>query len=332
MSNPSAEHPPIEEYVTYEVTLPREAHEEALALQGLAGSFGWRVRERSALPSDLTDSPIPERWHVKADQLAQISTEVWGSDVYGRSAAAWHGISDNPNASHNRRHCYSVYESHFGTFFEGDMDPLTEETGLSFSELEGMVNARWARANSAHSLEVKQAQPGFTEPIPAYRTRLLATVGPVTRDRLANHLRTSGHDNHKLHGTLGKGLDVLRVAAGTTSPDQIGHSDARDMVFVTREEFEARLAQADLSNNQKRLIVQELGQKATWQLRDGTPCRQGELVFEGWFGPDPRGRQYRWTYDKVAVDSLHHLADALYRYPVKTSSSLSARRFLRSFV
>lgn len=323
----SQEQTPIDDYVTYEVTVPLAAEDQTLALQGLANSYGWRVRERPTLPSDLSRADVPERWTIKESQLAEISAETWGDDVYGRAAAAWYGISDN--RTRRRRDDLAVFEypgdyEDAGTYFG---HRISTETGLSDNTLVDLANATWLRTNSAHLLEFRKPPANYGDP-KGRNTRLLSSIGPVTRDRLANNLRTRGLDHHNFHGAIGKSLDVLGLASGVILPSEVGSADTTDMDFVTREDFEEKLAEAPLSDDRKHGVVQLIEGDARWQLRDNRPHRRGEIVLEGWFGPDPRGRQYRWTYDKIAVSSLRTLAEA---YSTKNPSGRAARRFLKSF-
>lgn len=73
-------------FSTFEVTLPTGVNENTLALYGIGAAFGWNIKERIAFTSDLMRGNIPPYLEITGDDLNGVSTELYGTEVYGENA------------------------------------------------------------------------------------------------------------------------------------------------------------------------------------------------------------------------------------------------------
>ena len=74
------------QFVTLEITVPRDANEGMTALRGMVTALGYTARQRITLPGDLAATGLPDVWRIGDEQFLETSRELWESEAYGASA------------------------------------------------------------------------------------------------------------------------------------------------------------------------------------------------------------------------------------------------------
>jgi hypothetical protein len=340
-----------EGFSTYEVTLPEGVNEQSLALFGLGNAFGWNIKQRVTLMSDLEPGATPESMVISDQDLLYTSHELWGNTDVGETAANLlseikcnfvkiEGVTayrkrgeDQVTISSNLQHRYGDEP---GDFYESfDMITLPSHRFVADSEktqtaVQDAIGKLWPRV--PYPFEAPRLRPGLptTDPSPWLdaECRWGFIPGAVTRVRLAHYVRTKGIDHHECAGSVGRTLDVLTVAAGLKSPDQIEPKPPLpDSKTIAYKEFQRRLRSSGLSKHAQAEIRQEIDWSLEEQLDIGKVAHWRPSVdVEGkgsWLG---RGGQYKPYFEAIALHSLATLFDI-----DRLSGHQAGREFLSQF-
>lgn len=304
------------EFVTYAVTLPVDAPDQLRALSGLASAFGWEVQEH--IPVAEANASRPPAWEITDRRFYQASTDLWGSVTYGQTVVHEFAVQ---RAGLNR--AYSVMSLEFdadkivcglapindqGQHVVAERSTAPEE----LANLEAKVHTLWEDRDFPFALEIEKDVDGTR--LGMLHWRLLP--GLITKERLAHHAQSRNYPNHKLHGALGKSLDVINVVAGLTPPAETASEIETD--FINYEEFVHLLKASKLTSFAKQEIRRKLAHGIAAQFRSGRPQLFGEIILEG----AVELRADAPTYEKIALSSLAALAE--------TFTKPDPRRFLRS--
>jgi len=157
---------------------------------------------------------------------------------------------------------------------------------------------RWEDATVPYPVAVNPAEAG-----PIYRglgSKILdIRVGQPTQTELAPYTHAAGYVHHGLHGALGKALDVLCAAAGTTT--QTRRSERTNTVFV---DYSDLVRYKRVSQTGWELLRNTIKEAVYEQLSTGQPLDGGEIILEG--SVDLALKNFR--YQRIALVSLVNLA------------------------
>lgn len=309
--------PGSSEYITYEVAIPADASDQHRALAGLASAFDWHIQEHTSLAD--ANMSRPPTWEITDRRLYEASTELWGNICYGQTviqvfAAQRHGL--------NRAHTVETLEYDAGKVVCG-LAPQDDQGHRVIAErstapedlvdLEAKVHQLWEDRDFPFALKIEKevdgAGPGLLH------WKLLP--GAVTLERLAHYAQRRNYPNHKLHGALGKSLDVINVVAGLTTPAKL--TSEIETEFIEYEEFARLLREAPLTGFAKQEIRRKLTNGILTQFQTGRPQSFGEIILEG----AVELKNDKPICDKIALSSLAALA--------KTFEKPDPRNFLRGF-
>jgi len=258
----------------FEVTIgPNTDPWSVPALQGLLGFEGVEVTEQPA----VTSAPAQE---VTREELEAVSSDLWGSPIYGSFASAYMGslrrsagqvifyASDGTARLQLRR------ERQFNLPDTHDL-PADLQTKQAIDEyLEAEVFGQSALPFTLRTGNlIANAGNDLGRP---YR---VLTPHMMTNHGLARFLRHNKLDAHTLHGTLGKGLDVLLEAAGIDRPSGVDREAAGP--FVAQPEFRAIAEAAGLNAPKTYGILGGLRSNLEGQMKVGNPGTLSEVVIEG---------------------------------------------------
>lgn len=335
-----------QEYSTFEVTLPRGANEHTLALFGLGNALGWNITERAALSSDMERSDVPDYLQVTPGDLEDISNELWDTAVYGQTAANFleegkrnfrkdsylqtHptkeggeivATSDLVRFRQDSRYELGRYPSHPRS--------LSARGRVEEERLEAMVRALWSTTPFAFE------SPSISKGVPRWAVDDDTIAwwdlepGSVSRIRLAHHARITGTARHSVRGTIGKAHDVINVAAGLATKEEVAAKPAEpDQEFIDYSEFRAQLRSSDLGRYTQSVIRQTIEWSLLCQIRYGGEdhFQHPEVLVEGLGEWVTRGGNRVPHFEKIARFSLAHLLDN-----DPPARSITAKKFLAQF-
>lgn len=247
-------------------------------LDGCDGFFGSSVTE------------------VTADDLAAISKEQFGSEVYGWSAS---GRLDHlrPRSS---RHTFrtNVATTVPTPQLKECVKRVWDKEKLPFEpEItdDGAYISKWERPRKF----LPAAQDSFS-----YRAWKVS-AGAVTNRSLWHYMSETGLLRPCLQGTLGKMLMVMSTAAESPIKLQSPVEDT-DREFVTVAQLGKRMTASGLSSYYRRQIHDSIRTTLVRQLSNGHPSSLGELVVEG--GASFGRYSDSIKYERIALDSLPTLS------------------------
>lgn len=313
------------QYVTLEITLPRASAEGMTALRGMVTALGWQARERPTLLGDLDYSQLPRLWRIDDEQFLETSRELWGSEDYGKSAAA-----------HLRRERRSIG----GVLWSNGLVNMEIAETLGGVEIDGVpivplyVGGAYQPTRPPYKLSdaamARRAQflwnlhhhPFIVRTsIKDYRgdeRTMELFPGDITRERLADYARNRKYDEHTLHGAIGKMLDVVTVTAGVIEKQDIGEREVEGD-FIEPATLRRMMAEEGLSTHMGNGIRKKLAKAIGSQLASGKPCEYGEVVLEGSISSE-------WEYDRIAASSLAAIVHSF-----KSKKETPVTRFLKQF-
>jgi hypothetical protein len=320
----AGEVPNTNDFMTFEVTLPRSSIEGIAALRGIALALDWRVRQRDALATDLDDHSLPELWRINDEQFLATSTELWGSADYGVTAASyfhrkkyadgylWSNGEVNMNIPEDLRDKAIDGVPVIPLWIDGERNKTKGMYDLSDEALRKRARLLWDHRHEPF-------EPAITIEDSSARWPRTAHIfaGDMTRERLADYVRANGYDKHYLHGTIGKMFDTINVTAGIVAKEAIGDRDI-DSEFIERQELEQMMDTAGLNTRQKNNILQRLDRAIRGQMETGRSYEHGEIVIEG--------RYDIWDFDRIATRSLTAIARSY-----TSRRETPTLRFLRQF-
>jgi hypothetical protein len=293
------------QYVTLEVTIPKDSEDTMTALRGLTTAFGLPVRERPALSADLDNPLLPESWQIQDKHFAETSRELWKFDDYGVSIAGhlrwmrknfplWANGTVNRPIPESMQNVEVAGAPFIPLWKDGERQ--SSNTGYDLTNQELLARARifWDHCHFPFTLSTT-----FSE-IPACNRKIDLSAGAMTRERLADHVRANRRDKHNLHGALGKMLDTMCVVAGVTGEDAIGERDV-DTEFVEAGEFKQILTDSGLGKRTTNDIQKRVGAAIREQLHSGESYEHGEIIVEGMVVHDSQ-------YERIATSSVAALA------------------------
>lgn len=138
------------------------------------------------------------------------------------------------------------------------------------------------------------------------RRRLHVTIGEVTAGRLRSYLDGRNLVSHSLHGSLGKALETLKVAADTIPP-QVADVPEWESDFVGYKDLKSK-ANLQLSTYGVDRLRKTIAEAVAQQLKTGRPHKLGEVVIEG--AVHNIGTYGHIRYPQIARASLANLAEA----------------------
>jgi hypothetical protein len=337
-------------YSTFEVTLPKGVNENTLALYGIGTALGWNIKERVAFASDLKRDAIPDYMEITPDDLRDISTEVWDTDVYGETAAGFLEEQKRWLSKH-----YYLY-----TYLPGTGDDVTVNSELrqfargqgdhgsalgtyperlrrndlleaQAERIEGMIGQLWPR--TPYPFEAPSVRKSSE---PRWETDGDKTewwdleAGPVSRMRLAHYARTSGIAWHSLHGSIGKAHDVINIASGLTPQERVAAKPAdQELEFVDYTEFRAMLKGSGMARNSQDEVRKAIEWSLEEHIRTGSNkpwLKNPEVITDGKVEWVTRGGHRVPHPERIARVSLAHLLD-----DGPHSRSVAPRQFLAQF-
>lgn len=314
----------LNRFVTLEITVPREATEGMAALRGMVTALGYTTRQRSTLPGDLASTGLPDLWRIGDEQFLETSRELWRSEDYGASAIS--------QMSHERRRGSGIlWNNGLVNMRGGEEFAGTEIGGVPIIPL--WVNGEYNSIRPPHNLTdeamVNRAQflwDHLRTPFTMVTTfsdhgrgeRVIdLSAGDITRERLADYTRSRKYDQHSLHGTIGKMLDVIGVTAGVVGKNDIGERDT-SCEFVEAQDLEGMMQDAGLTTRAKNDIHNRLSRAIHGHLETGEAYEHGEIILEG--------KLDGWQYARIATSSLAALTSSF-----KSKKEIPATRFLKQF-
>jgi hypothetical protein len=339
-------------FSTFEVTIPKGVNEDTLALYGLGNALGWNIKERVAFASDLKRGDIPEYMEVTPDDLADVSRELWGTEVYGENALRF--LDEERRNFHRTYYIYThkakedgyrVAYSDLAYRYRVKADDISSKLGIypghlrtyggnnsaEQEKLEELVAQMWPRTPFPFEAPtVAQSNQPRWESESDVLDWWDLKAGPFSRLRLAHYARTRGIAKHVLRGAVGKTHDVINVAAGLTEKDNIEpkHTD-ESLEYVDFEYFRIRLKESGLSRNAQTKIMNAINWALSDQIRIGSArqWRMREILVEGAGGWESRGGNRVPKFEKIAKVSLAHLLD-----DEPSTRNVAPRKFLSQFV
>lgn len=294
-------------YVTFEVTMLRDAVDQTTALQGLRRAFDWNLRERATLVGDLDRTDTTRPWVIEEGVFTQLSRDVWGVETYGENAA-------DQLKYEARMTRVLVFQN--GYSHEDRDNPKYPVEGahvkLSTAQMRLRTQEVWDKIRSPF-------EPEYDNEIGDHAVWMGG--GSVTRDRLADYVRARGYDGHNLHGALGKTLDLFGVASGVLSPDNMRSAGVFD--FIEASELRSIMDER-ISGSTRWRISERIDRQLRDQLQTGQPVKGIEVVVDGSVTREKSHPQVKLMYQRIATSSLHALATSY-------SRDCQARRFLEQF-
>lgn len=255
-----------------------------LALSSMAMALGWRMSEVEK----------PRETVIPYETLPEISKEVFGKTSYGDFAVKyldWMSIGATANIISNSTN-YHVNFSHsrFHYYFPTHEERLKVKSYAPKSEI------KQAALNVIDTMSFP-----FTHdfhPHPSYkrlrRDPSLGIVwnvadlvpGVLTRERLGRFLETPQEEgspapkDHAMHGTIGRAIDVLCLAAGVKTSVTLSDTELVGDA-VPYNEFVEFAKRNGVSDAKIRTVTEKLQQAAVCQLLEGQLSNWGEVVLEG---------------------------------------------------
>lgn len=232
----------------------------------------------------LPESPITDTY------LIDLSCQLWGSEAYGRTAV---------NMLEDRKQGLRFIASNQGIIEpNGRILPQDHSHEYSPEELEAMGRTWWSE-----DIRCLPFEPEVTPHKDGRSFHL--TVGAATPKRLAEGLRRLRLDNHHLHGSLGKTLDLMKVAGGLAE-DVAQSSAPYEGIFLSREEFEELINSAGFTYATHSTLYSKIRNEAVLRQwwAPGRPGGKREVVFEGEVRINTRLQPQELAYERIALDSL----------------------------
>ncbi|MGH7234392.1 MAG: hypothetical protein ACREF7_03030, partial [Candidatus Saccharimonadales bacterium] len=338
MSQPASERP--EQFTTLEITVPRDEPEHAIALTGIANAYGFKIRERVSLASDLVRSDTPQSAIIDPADFLSISEDLFGTQNYGLTAQSFLNVEREIIAmddiySHESRDGQStvVNSGQHAYLLPHNMDEsrykLVEYIGKTRNDLEARLTEEafaklWPRTTYPFTAPKIERAPDSEK-----YSKWVARVDDVTRDRLAHYLRSHSFDKRLIPGALGKAMDVLNLRAGLVEADDINAKWNSEPIsrFVDYEALRKAAKDEGLTRHAKDAISREIGSSLYTMARDGViPIYHPEVIVEG----DVRlvcDPYFNVRFDYIALESLEHLFDK-----VPSTRFKASRAFIRSFI
>jgi hypothetical protein len=299
---------------TYEIAVA-DGSVEQVALLGLARALNLQVNQVE--PGDNVTRPLETDEEITAARLSGISVRLFDDPMYGNTAGS---ILARVSDDYDR--LAIIYDQRNRKFSLTDSRFFTRNTGSLGTERNAAVEAAYA--------VIKDSAPPFDFEIVLNDTRgsefeyhqpFRVESGRMTSTRLAGHLATRGLNRHELSGSLGKALDVLNDAAGTSDPRSREVAD--DEPFVSLRAVSILAAQANLSDSVISMIKHKLTLGVRRQIETGRqdPALDGEIVIDGPF--DANAYRMFSPYVLIAVRSLVGLTKD---YPYNTAGAKFLKR------
>jgi hypothetical protein len=274
----------------YEVGMPHPTREQQLALQGMAGAFGWTLQEISD-PSEQT---------ITEQTFQEVSTRTWGDPTYGTVA---HMLikDDRHRGQQPSVRLYGDYYTLNGTLLWDDN--RVGRRSDNAATVENNLRRKWDSGVTPYELLIEK--PANSAP-----QHWTLEYGNVTQDRLARFAVQKNWNAHNLHGTLGKALEVISLSADLIQPDEINTeiSYYDDTPFISLADFNKELTAAPMTSHRRGAIRELIRDRLREQLSNEHHLSgKAELVFEG---PFTRER-YAIQPERLAVYSLQSLRGLL---------------------
>ncbi len=213
----------------------------------------------------------------------------------------------------------------FPGFYYADTIPTTQIAAepITDSTLRTIVRRRWDEEHMPHEITLgppHEADPGESRGFTDRRRRLHVTIGEVTAGRLRNYLDGRGLVSHALHGSVGKALETLKVAADLIPQQEAGVPDW-ESDFVSYKALKNK-ADKELTRYGVDHLRKSIATAIAKQIKTGRPYELGEVVVGGALRHPGPYRNIR--YPQIARTSLANLAEAF-------DDGHPTRRFLQQF-
>ena len=269
---------------------------------------------------------IEPKTPLTASLLQGVSSEVWGDPKYGQTAQTLLERYQKSYSVYRMPDGLYVSDYLFSIFGPADKLPLEPQPGLTRNEV--------ARAAGLHIRERRQLPSGLRLKEPSdsdldHQPNLYMHLRytDVTRTYLIPFMEQYAWHDHRLHGTLGKAMDVLKAVAGfDTMPEETTARDGDESISYAdlRAMIKQSVQQGEISQFQYTAIPRNISCLGHDQVHQARPHSWGELVFNGDVS-DGYGANFTW--ERVAVSSLAALAKGGYQKNAKVAPAYLLKHF-----
>lgn len=247
---------------------------------------------------DIFEKPTEE--FITARRLGEISMERWGTVAYGRFAGDMlfnlQELSTGGVVLDRMFSAVSVVLQKWG------LEPSTGRIGSSGMSEQQIYGAAHALLDSVVAPFPFTIQQGNLEASGWLNILPCAPTAP----RLARYLQSKAASGQRLHGKIGKSLDVLCLASGL---EPVAKAADREWsgAYLADAALRTKMRQAGFSPNQTAHLFKKINAALADQWDRGAPNPYGEIIVD-YNNPDPVPETHE-GWQKIAARSLASLAD-----------------------
>jgi len=251
----------------FEVTVPNGDLEKILALRGLVEALGLQLRdsEVAIAEDEKVDSAV-----ITGQQLSDVSMDLWGDEAYGRAASElliheWGTVQYRTDKDGNVVPVSLAQTLNPGLRQIGHIDP-----SVSKDTRREQAQVIWESLRSPYSCDIQSVKDSSFGSI-------VLSPDKIVVDHLKSFVLRRQYDKHSLHGTLGKALDVMSVAAGVR--DSVSEHLLQDLddEFITMHQLVDAM-DAELPKKHRNALLEKITEKVWKQYISGVPNIEGELI------------------------------------------------------
>ncbi len=270
----------------YEVTVT--TLDELTALQGL----GLAMQRLDPSPSPSESDTL-----LTDEALWAVSQTVFGTPIYGQGAGSYvHLLGEGAKSTITitRRGVEQDFDTQAWQFHPA---PPNADRGVTEAKNEEDVRQALTEPITPFPLHVER--------LPSKPTKLRVTPGALSTRSLAAFVAAQQYPRHRLHGAVGKTLDVLVRAANMTPLH--GSVESPDDDFITYDELSRTIDENTLGTAAD-VLRGKISFAFMRQLLSGQPLPKGEVIFEGGFEIAVNRRDVTVKYGTIARKTLRVIA------------------------
>ncbi|HET7301894.1 MAG TPA: hypothetical protein VFI74_01030 [Candidatus Saccharimonadales bacterium] len=255
--------------------------------------------------------------NITDEMLSATSIELWGDPVYGATANTFF------DRERSDKGC-AVWLTDRGYVLStimGDRiakpsiftEPLDIETNADIKDV-ARTASKDIRYRHTLPFALTLRMPGEEdEEAAAHGLAFKLEPAQLVHSHLKKYITRRGWHDHRLHGTLGKAMDVLKASVGY-KPNTVRTARQNDQEFISREDLKAQAVQAieagELMPHYQRDFSDKVSRGGYEQVCSGQPIAWGEVILEG---AASFGFRSAFTWERVAVSSLVSIGLNAYR-------------------